>query len=147
MLPDDSEDRRQTKTSAFACRFGRKKWFEDTGENLRIHPDAVVAESQTDESSFPLFRIGRNGATAYRFQRGIDGNAPAVGHGIPSVHRQIHCHLLKHAVIGMDRRERGVRAEFELDMFADQSLKHFDGVPQSVVKIQMPELHDLLAAE
>ena len=77
----------------------------------------------------------------------LDCELPAARHGVPSVHGQVHDHLLELARVGLHSAQGGVEARHECDVFAQQPAQHVLGVRHNVVEVEDAHLHDLLAAE
>ena len=78
---------------------------------------------------------------------GLDGDLPALGHGIPGIHRQVHDHLLDLTGIGLDHAQVRPQDGHQIDVLADQAPQHLIQVHDQIIEIQDLGREDLLAAE
>jgi hypothetical protein len=77
----------------------------------------------------------------------LDGQAPAVRHGVARVDGEVHEHLVELTRVGLDAAQVGIQGGGELDVLPDQPPQHLLHVRDEVVEVDNLRLEDLLPAE
>ena len=130
--------RRQTETGPFAHFLRCKEWLEEMGAHRGVHARAAVGHGH--------HRVGPGDGTQMCLRERLvqlhigrlDGQLPAVGHGIARVHGKIHEHLLD--LVGI--REHGDQG----DMLTDQPPQHAVHIRHHDVEIEDLRLQHLSPA-
>ena len=78
---------------------------------------------------------------------GLDGDAAALGHGVPRVEHQVHHHLLDLARVGVDHAEVGREPQVELDVLAQDRRQQRLRVLDHRVDVEHPRLDQLAPRE
>ncbi len=78
---------------------------------------------------------------------GLNGELPALGHGVAGIDRQVHDHLLDLSGVGFDRSKISARDHDQVDVFADQAVQHFQVFRDDAVEVDNLRRQHLLAAE
>ena len=76
-----------------------------------------------------------------------DGQAAAVGHGVPGVDRQVDDHLLELRAVGLDVPEVAARQDLELDRLAERTVEQRCQVGEHLAQLQHLGLQRLPARE
>jgi hypothetical protein len=76
-----------------------------------------------------------------------NGQLPAGGHRVASVHGEIQENLLHLADVGFDPRQALIVGGRNLDIFADQTAQHFLHVADDLVQVHDLHFDDLAAAQ
>ena len=106
---DRAVHRRQPEPRPLAHRLGGVEGLEDVRQGLRRDPDPGVGDREADEHA-----VGAR----------LDEQAPAVGHRVARVDRQVDHHLLDLPAVGQHPGQRVIRAQLDRDVLADQPLEH-----------------------
>ena len=76
-----------------------------------------------------------------------DGDAPTVGHGVPSVDAEVHHDLLELPGVGADDSRLHSLVELDGDLLADDPFEEIDTPADRLAEIEELRLHDLSSAE
>src|SRR5438552_1106131 len=79
--------------------------------------------------------------------RCLDCETAPRGHGIASIHHQVHQDLLDLPWVGLHRCQTGAENRQEINILTDHSLQHRVNVCNHGIEVQNFGLKDLLAAE
>ena len=114
---------REAEAGATALGLRREERLEDALARLRVHPgpgvrdreDHVLSRREADERRLLLRQLG---------VARLDPEAPAHGHRVARVQRQVQQDLLDLAGVRPHRPERRARTDVELDVLGDHPLQH-----------------------
>jgi len=76
-----------------------------------------------------------------------DGERAAVGHGVPSVDRQVHDNLLELPTVSFDLTQRRIETRDEFNVFSDEAAHHAVQIGQDGVQVEHHRFQNLLATE
>ena len=110
----------QPETGAVPARPGGEERFERPPERVGIHPDACVGHPDRHVAAGGE----RQGALGQRDVGGLDRQPSAVGHGVATVDRHVHQHLVELAGVGLDRPQPAGEVELQLDVVAERPTEH-----------------------
>ncbi len=145
-LLDDAVHRGQSEPGALQS-LGGVEGLEDVGLGIGVHAHAGVADGEHDVVA-GLHRGMEAGVVGVEGDvGGLDGQLPAVRHGIAGVDRQVHDDLLDLSGIGLDRADVRARHHDQIDVFADQPGQHFHVFRDHAVQVNDLGSQHLLAAE
>jgi hypothetical protein len=145
-LRDDAVHRREPEPRALAEALRGEERLEDTGARRGVHARSRVGDRELDVAAR---RDARGGGPARReldLPR-RDHEAPAVGHRVARVHREVHEHLLELAGIRERLREAGREVELERDVLADEAAEHLLEAARELGERRRLRLEHLAAAE
>ena len=129
-----SVDGSQTKAGALAFFLGGKERLENVGLSFGIHSAAIVRHRQHH-----IFAGSKNCGwmrkTRVEFGVGrFDRQAPAFGHCVACIHREVQNHLLDLATVGLHQSQIRCARCFKLHVLADQA-------PQYLFHVRHDGLH------
>ena len=135
MLRHQPVDGREAETGAAAPRFGREEGLEAPSKNLVAHAVTVVADRESHSLT-----------VARRPRDHLDGDDPAVRHGVASVGAEVDDDLPNSADVGMNARRR-LDAKIDGDRLGKQTPQRGSEVSNELTEVDGAEGQHLLAAE
>src|SRR4029077_7684183 len=143
----NSVDGCQSQAGALTEFFGGEKRLKNPQLRLAIHSAAGIRDRQHHIAARHRLRMLFS-ITFVNFDIAcLDGDAPALGHGVPRVHRQVQEYLFNLSGVGFDSAKGRIERDFELDIRADQATQQDLHFPQRICEIEDSRLNKLLAAE
>ena len=132
--PHGREHRRQPESAAAAVGLGREERQEDPLANCLL--DATARKvSLTLSSSIPCADAIASGWLPLASSSSID-KAPALGHRIVGVDREVDEHLLELSAIGLHPRRARGRAERDLNVHPERSFKQREQAADEVGQVE-----------
>ena len=145
-LRHDAVNGRKAEARAFRLVLGGEERFEDMGQSFLIHAAARVLDGKHDVAAAFEIETGRSGFFEM-YICGLDLELSAFRHRIQGVDDEIHQHLLDLAFVGFDAPESVAEIEEQIDVFADERLKHDVHVADDGIQVEYLRLENLFATK
>ena len=146
-LLDNAVHRGETKPGSLAGLLGGEERFEEPRARLLVHAAAGVGHRQRHVRPWFHPRVLARVHIIHIEVGSLDGELPAVRHGVAGVHREIHHHLLDLPGIGHYLAQIHGKRDHELDVLAEQPAQHRLHSRNDLVQVQNLGLQHLPAAE
>ena len=147
VLLDDAVDHGQPETGAPAHLLGGEERLEDASARLVTHARAGVTHLEPDVAPGLGARVARERRLVEVDGTRLEGEQPAVGHGVAGIDGEVHHHLLDLGRIGEDQRQVRSRVDDHLDVLTDDPLDELHHVGERLVEVDEAAVELLPAPE
>src|SRR3989442_4506920 len=145
-LRHDAVNSRKAEARAFRLFLGGEERFEDMGQSFLIHAAPRVLDGKHDVAA--AFEIETGGGGFFEIDIcGLDLELSAFWHRIQRVDDEIHQDLFDLSFVGFDAPESVAEIEEQIDVFADERLKHDVHVADDGMQIEDLALENLFATK